>query len=96
MSPRPRPAPREPLAGLLCAAGRALAGDDPIAQRHLLLLRFALVNMLAFALVGAAAGQGWIAQLLASEGSDYSIAIALVFAAGLLWPAAARSRSARR
>jgi hypothetical protein len=80
----PRPAANEPLTRLLWDAGRALAGDDPIAQRHLLLLRFALVNLLAFGLVGAAAGQGWIDQLLASEGSSYSIAIVLVFAAGLI------------
>ena len=35
-------------------------------------------------LLGAIAGQGWIGQLLAAEGSGYSIAIALVFAAGLI------------
>lgn len=74
----------EPLTRLLLDTGRALVGDDPIAQRHGLLLRFALVNILALALVGAAAGQGWIGQLLAAEGSAYSIAIALVFAAGLI------------
>ena len=79
-----RPAAHEPLTRLLWDAGRALAGDDPVAQRHLLLLRFALVNILAFGLVGAAAGQGWIDQLLAAEGSSYSIAIVLVFAAGLI------------
>jgi MotA/TolQ/ExbB proton channel family len=80
----PRPEPREPLSRLLLDFGRALAGDDPIAQRHALLLRLALANILALALVGAAAGQGWIGQLLATEGSGYSIAIALVFAAGLI------------
>jgi MotA/TolQ/ExbB proton channel family len=78
------PPAREPLTGLLMDAVRGLAGDDPIAQRHALLLRFALANILAVALVGAAAGQGWIGQLLAAEGSGYSIAIALVFAAGLI------------
>jgi hypothetical protein len=80
----PRPPAGEPLTRLLLDAGRALAGDDPIAQRHALLLRFALANILALALVGAAAGQGWIDQLLAANGSGYSIAIALVFAAGLI------------
>jgi MotA/TolQ/ExbB proton channel family len=78
------PAPREPLTSLLLDAVRGLAGDDPIAQRHVLLLRFALVNLLALGLLGAIAGQGWIGQLLAAEGSGYSIAIALVFAAGLI------------
>ena len=80
----PRPSTSEPLSRLLVDFGRALVGDDPIAQRHALLLRFALVNMVAIALVGAAAGQGWIGQLLATDGSAYSVAIALVFAAGLL------------
>jgi hypothetical protein len=78
------PAAKEPLSRLLFDVGRTLAGDDPIAQRHALLLRLALANILALALVGAAAGQGWIGQLLAAEGSSYSIAIALVFAAGLI------------
>jgi hypothetical protein len=82
-----RPAAGQPLAGLLWAAGRALAGDEPIAYRYLLLLRFALVNVLAFALVGAAAGQGWVAQLMISEGSEFSLAIVMVFAVGLLWSA---------
>jgi hypothetical protein len=80
----PQPATREPLSRLAWEVGRAFASDDPIANRHLLLLRFALVNILALALVGAAAGQGWIGELLATEGSGYSVAIALVFAAGLI------------
>jgi hypothetical protein len=82
-----RPADRESLARLIWAAYRALAADDPIAYRYLLLLRFVLVNVLALALVGAAAGQGWVAQLLASEGSEFSLAIVAVFAVGLLWSA---------
>ncbi|HSA81593.1 MAG TPA: MotA/TolQ/ExbB proton channel family protein [Geminicoccaceae bacterium] len=80
----PRLPAREPFLRLVWDAVRALSSDDPIANRHLLLLRFALANILALALVGAAAGQGWIGQLLAAEGSGYSVAIALVFAAGLI------------
>jgi biopolymer transport protein ExbB/TolQ len=82
-----RPAAWQPYAGLLWAAGRVLAGDEPIAYRYLLLLRFALINVLAFALVGAAAGQGWVAQLMMSQGSEFSLAIVMVFAVGLLWSA---------
>ena len=47
---------------LLADAYRAITRDDPIAHRYLLLLRFVLANSLALALVGAAAGQGWIAR----------------------------------
>ena len=45
---------------LLAEFSRAVARDDPIAHRYLLLLRFILANAIALALVGAAAGQGWI------------------------------------
>jgi MotA/TolQ/ExbB proton channel family len=65
----------------------ALGRDDPVAQRYLLLLRFALANSIALALVGAAAGQGWIGALLAADGSIYSVAIVAVFAVGLFWSA---------
>ncbi len=70
---------------LLADAYRAITRDDPIAHRYLLLLRFALANSLALALVGAAAGQGWIRTLLAADGSGYTLAIVAVFAVGLFW-----------
>jgi hypothetical protein len=63
----------------------ALGRDDPVAHRYLLLLRFALANSLALALVGAAAGQGWIRTLLTADGSAYTLAIVAVFAVGLFW-----------
>jgi hypothetical protein len=66
-------------------AGAALGRDDPIAHRYLLLLRFTLANSIALALVGAAAGQGWIRTLLLADGSIYSLAIVAVFAVGLFW-----------
>jgi hypothetical protein len=78
---------REPLGRLLRDFGRALTQDDPIAHRYLLLLRFVLANSLAFALVGAAAGQGWITAILTAEGSGYSLAIVAVFCIGLFWSA---------
>jgi MotA/TolQ/ExbB proton channel family len=70
---------------LLADGCRALGRDDPVAHRYLLLLRFVLANSLALALVGAAAGQGWISALLSANGSAYSLAIVAVFAVGLFW-----------
>jgi hypothetical protein len=42
---------------LLGEVGQALAQGDPAAQRYLLLLRFLPANVIALALVGAAAGK---------------------------------------
>jgi hypothetical protein len=78
---------KEPLGRLLREVGRALTQDDPIAYRYLLLLRFVLANSLAVALVGAAAGQGWITAILTAEGAGYSLAIVAVFGVGLFWSA---------
>ncbi len=78
-------APRESIwqtgRELVAAFGR----DDPIAHRYLLLMRFSLANGIALALVGAAAGQGWIQTILSAQGSVYSLAIVAVFAVGLFW-----------
>ena len=70
------------LLGELC---RSLGGDDPIAHRYLLLLRFILANSIALGLVGAAAGQGWVRALLVAGDSAYSLVIVVVFAVGLFW-----------
>ena len=78
---------RESCGGLLRDLRHALTQDDPIAYRYLLLLRFVLANSLALALVGAAAGQGWITAILTAEGSGYSLAIVGVFCVGLFWSA---------
>jgi hypothetical protein len=64
---------------------RAIAGDDPIAQRYLLLLHFILANVVAVALVGAAAGQGWIGAFLAADQGGVCRAIVAVFLVGLVW-----------
>jgi len=64
---------------------RALTRDDPIAHRYLLLLRFILANVIALALVGAAAGQGWIGTLLAADEGGLVRAIVATFAVGLVW-----------
>jgi MotA/TolQ/ExbB proton channel family len=70
------------LLGELC---RALTRDDPIAHRYLLLLRFILANVVALALLGAAAGQGWIGVLLAADQGGLCRAIFAVFVVGLVW-----------
>ena len=77
--------PRDALWRTAREIGAALSQDDPIAHRYLLLMRFTLANSIAVALVGAAAGMGWIQALLAADGSVYSLAIVLVFVVGLFW-----------
>jgi hypothetical protein len=72
---------------LLNELGRALAKGDPLAHRYLLLLRFLLVNLLALALVGAAAGQGWVGMIFAADTAGYSLAIVAVFLVGWAWSA---------
>jgi hypothetical protein len=70
---------------LLVEFSRALARDDPITHRYLLLLRFILANAIALALVGAAAGQGWIGVILAADEGGLCRAITAVFLVGLVW-----------
>jgi len=50
---------------------------------YLLLLRFLLINIVGFALLGAVYLQGWIATLLAADRSYLSIVIFAVFMGGL-------------
>ena len=78
---------KTPVRELLGEFGRAHAQGDPIAHRYLLLLRFLLANLLALALVGAAAGQGWIGMIFAPATGGYSLAIVAVFLVGLMWSA---------
>ena len=52
-------------------------------QRHLLLLRFAVFNLAAFALLGAAYVQGWIGIVVRSDGTGLTLAIFAVFLGGL-------------
>jgi hypothetical protein len=73
------------LRRLVAEFWRGVAREDPIAHRYLLLLRFILANAIALALVGAAAGQGWIGQLLAADEGGLCRAIAAVFLVGLVW-----------
>jgi len=57
------------------------ASQDPF--RYLLLLRFALFNLAAFAFLGMAWTQSWIAQVVLADQTGLSIAILAVFTAGL-------------
>jgi len=57
------------------------ADQDPF--RYLLLLRFALFNLAAFALFGMAWTQGWIAQVVLADQTGLSVAILAVFTVGL-------------
>ena len=70
---------------LLGELGQAFAQGDPIAYRYLLLLRFVLANAVALALVGAAAGQGWVGMIFQADTGGYSLAIVAVFVVGLVW-----------
>ena len=73
------------LQRLLADFLRAIARDDPVAHRYLLLLLFILANAIGVALIGVAAGQGWIGQLLAADEGGLCRAIAAVCLVGLVW-----------
>ena len=74
---------------LVMNAARTLVADDAArgapsaADRHLLVLRFALFNLAAFGLVGPAYAQGWIDAVLEADGTGLSVAIFVVFLGGL-------------
>ncbi len=68
------------LSDLLVAFQEGEAG----ASRYLLVLRFAVVNMVAMALVAAAWMQGWIGAILAADTSHLVLVIVGVFLAGLV------------
>ncbi len=52
-------------------------------QKHLLMFRFAVFNLAAFALFGATYLQGWIDTVVAADSTKLSIAIFAVFFCGL-------------
>jgi hypothetical protein len=76
-----------PAWGALGSLYRTLSGEDATPHRHLLLLHFILANAVALALVGAAAGQGWIGALLAADEGGLCRMIIAVFLVGLVWSA---------
>jgi hypothetical protein len=62
----------------------ALYDSDSAAQPYLLLLRFAVLNLVAGALLGAAWLKGWVDLVLAGDSTHQVLIICLVFAYGLV------------
>ena len=62
----------------------AYAEGEAAGSRHLLILRFAVLNLVALALVGAAWLKGWVMLVIAGDATRLVILIAVVFGAGLL------------
>jgi hypothetical protein len=60
-----------------------LAADDPALYSYLLALRFAVINAIALALLGAAWLQGWLTTLVATDTTHLVAAITGVFVVGL-------------
>lgn len=78
LQPLASPAPQEGAAPVAAVAPAA----DP--YRYLLLLRFALTNLLAFGLLGAAYQHGLVGQALVADKTHLVSVIFLVFLAGLV------------
>ncbi|HEX7006955.1 MAG TPA: MotA/TolQ/ExbB proton channel family protein [Alphaproteobacteria bacterium] len=62
-------------------AHAARGAEDP--RRHALLLRCALINIVAFALLGAAYVQGYVGKILAADDTYLCVLIFVVFLVGL-------------
>ena len=79
----------------------AFAGDKPGLHRYLLVLRFSVINMVGFALLGGAYWQGWVAVVFRSDITGLSFAIFAVFVVGLVmcgakvWQASAEINRAK-
>ena len=61
----------------------AYAEGDPAAYRYLLILRFAVVNLVGFALLAAVWLQGWMGFVLSGDATSLALVIVLVFLVGL-------------
>jgi hypothetical protein len=77
------PNPAHGRGGLQAWLG-ALSDSDGAAQRYLLLMRFAVFNLVALALLGAAWLKGWVDLVLHGDSTQLVLIIALVFAYGLV------------
>ena len=62
----------------------ALADGDAVSRRYLLLLRYAVLNLVAFALLGAAWIKGWVPVVLAGDSTGLVLVIGAVFLFGLV------------
>ena len=67
------------------ARGRQNAKDAQVARRYhgLLILRFALVNLVAVALLAAAYVNGWVQAVIEGDDTGLSVTIFISFLAGL-------------
>lgn len=83
-------APTGDGSSLTAARGRlsgwlgALYDGDGAAQRYLLLMRFAVFNLVALALLGAAWLKGWVGIVMQADTTQLVLIITLVFAYGLV------------
>lgn len=73
------PFPRGPSAWFAAFADGEAAG-----YRRLLILRFAVLNLVALALLGAAWLKGWVGLVIEGDGSRLVALIAVVFGVGLI------------
>ena len=62
----------------------AFESGDGTKHQYLLLLRFAAVNLIGFALLGGAYWQGWFGVVVAADSTGLSIAIFAAFLMGLV------------
>ncbi len=76
----------QPGVSPLAELEKALEGRVSSLDRHrfLLLLRFALVNLVGFALLGAAHMQGWVDRAMASDSTGIVVLIFGLFVVGLV------------
>lgn len=61
-----------------------LSADDPFVHSYLLALRFAMVNLIAFVLLGAVWLEGWLTSLMVADTTHLVAVIAGVFVVGFL------------
>ena len=89
---------RHPVASRIAALGAAPAD----ARQYFLLLRFSLINLVGFALLGAAWVQGWVSLAWTSDTTYLSHGIFALFLAGLgvcghkIWHTSRELNKARR
>lgn len=89
--PSPRLATSTPASDTIDASRQGLRGwfavlgaDDPVLHSYLLALRFLIVNLIAFVLLGAAWLEGWLAVLVDGDSTHLLAAITGVFVVGLV------------
>jgi hypothetical protein len=87
----PRLATSTPASDTIGAGGEGLRGwfavlgaDDPALHSYLLALRFLVVNLIAFVLLGAAWLEGWLTSLVEGDSTHLLAAITGVFVIGLV------------